>query len=65
MNELYRKRGEFSHDQLVIQSNDRGETYYFMLSETGLDGEAPIYCDGSDTIYANNFIDFIEKEICK
>jgi antitoxin YobK len=63
INELNRKNGTSSPEQLVIQENDQGESYYFNLNEIDEVGENPIYVDVTGNKYADNFLDFIAKKI--
>ncbi|MEP5339995.1 MAG: SMI1/KNR4 family protein [Algibacter sp.] len=63
INELNRKNGISNSEQLVIQENDMGETYYFKLDEVNEDGECPVYLDITDAKYVDNFLEFIVKKI--
>lgn len=63
MNELNRKNGVITNQQLTIQENDQGESYYLNLNEIGEDGENPVYIDIDESKYADNFLDFITKKI--
>ncbi len=63
INELNRKNGISTSEQLVIQENDQGESYYFDLSEIDEKGENPIYIDVTGDKYADNFLEFIRKKI--
>lgn len=63
INELNRKNGTSTDEQLVIQENDMGESYYFNLLEIDANGEYPVYNDLTQEKYADNFLDFIVKKI--
>lgn len=63
INELNRKNNFSSNDQLVIQENDQGEIYYFNLNKINEEGESPVYLDTINSMYAENFLDFIAKKI--
>nr|WP_288834906.1 SMI1/KNR4 family protein [uncultured Flavobacterium sp.] len=63
INELNRKNGTSTVEQLVIQENDMGESYYFNLLEIDPNGEYPVYNDLTEEKYADNFLDFIVKII--
>lgn len=63
INELNRKNGTSTDEQLVIQENDMGESYYFNLLEVDANGEYPVYNDLTEEKYADNFLDFIVKKI--
>ena len=63
MNELSRKNGNATNQQLIIQENDQGESYYFNLDEVDDNGESPIYIDINKSKYADDFLDFITKKI--
>ncbi len=63
INELNRKNGLFLENELVIQENNEGESYFMDLSKTNEDGEAPIYIDITRSLYASDFLDFLRKKI--
>lgn len=63
MNELDRKDGFSSPNELVIQHNDQGEDYYFDLNQVDETGESPIYVKPARSKYADNFLDFIRRKI--
>ena len=63
VNELNRKRGFSNHNELVIQENDQGETFYFDLLSPNSNGEYPVYNKIKNTKYADNFLEFLEKKI--
>lgn len=63
MNELNRKNGINSNDELVVQENDQGEVYFFDLTRCDDQGEYPIICDVNNDIYSQNFIEFLIKKI--
>lgn len=62
--EINVKNGYFSKDQLPIL-NVNGDDYYFDLSFERDDSEYPVYSTQmSDTKYADNFLEFLKKQIC-
>ena len=63
INELNRRNGITTKEQLVIQENDQGEGYYFDLSKLDNMGEYPVYLDVTNSKYADNFLDFLIKKI--
>ena len=65
MNELNRKDGFISNDELLIQTNDQNMMYYFDLKQMNEDGEAPVYIKFGDVIekYADDFFEFIAKKV--
>tara|TARA_R110001583_G_scaffold39735_1_gene127204 strand:+ start:3954 stop:4406 length:453 start_codon:yes stop_codon:yes gene_type:complete len=63
MNELNRKNGICTKEQLTILENDQGEMYYFDLNQSNNEGESPIFCDITNKKYADDFIDFLRKQI--
>jgi hypothetical protein len=63
INELERKNGIFTPNNLVIQHNDFGGDYYFDLMQVDKEGESPIYVFPERTKYADNFLDFLRKRI--
>ncbi len=66
-NELDQKNGMSSVNQLIIQTNDQAQTYYFDLLQVDKDGESPIYVGREVPLiglkYANNFLEFLQKKI--
>lgn len=62
INELNRKNGVTTNQELTIQENDQGESYYFNLSEVNEVGESPVYEDLKKSKYADNFLDFLIKK---
>ncbi|MGV3611419.1 MAG: SMI1/KNR4 family protein [Fluviicola sp.] len=63
INELNRKNGVTTHQELTIQENDQGESYYLNLNETNEAGENPVYSAVSRSKYADNFLDFLSKKL--
>lgn len=63
INELNRKNGFSTAEQLVIQETDQGETYYFDLNQLNENGENPIYNEVTGDKYADDFLHFIEQKI--
>jgi antitoxin YobK len=63
INELNRKDGFSTPEQLVIQENDQGESYYFDLTDVNEEGECPIYVDATESKYADDFLHFISQKI--
>lgn len=63
MNELNRKNGSSTKEQLVIQENDQGEAYYLNLNKVDENGEYPVYVDVTKNKYADNFLLFLVKKI--
>ena len=62
INELNRKNGVTTNQELTIQENDQGESYYFNLYEVNEEGESPVYINVNKSKYADNFIDFLIKK---
>lgn len=62
MHELHKKNKNYSSNQFVICDTD-DETYYFDLSKRSNNGEMPIYTYHSKELYANDFIEFLKKQI--
>ncbi|WP_396584162.1 SMI1/KNR4 family protein [Bartonella grahamii] len=61
----YRKNGFATPEQLVVSSNDFGETFYFDYTQFR-DGECPLYVrlpSGDCEYYASNFYEFLCKII--
>ncbi|MEL6412954.1 MAG: SMI1/KNR4 family protein [Bacteroidota bacterium] len=63
MNELDRKNGLLTSNQLAIQANDQAETYFLSLNEVDDLGECPVYIDLNERRYADNFLHFLAKKI--
>ena len=63
MNELDRKNGLLTNEQLSIQTNDQAETYFLSLNEVDDLGECPVYIDLNKSRYADNFLHFLAKKI--
>jgi antitoxin YobK len=63
MNELNRKNNLISLNQLIIMENGFGEIYYFDLLTKTETGEYSIYLLGLEKKYADNFYEFLEKQI--
>jgi len=65
MNKINRKEGSATDEQLVIQQNDRAETYYFDLNQKREDGEYPVFVDfcGEKRKYADDFLGFLKGRI--
>ncbi|MBT2563777.1 SMI1/KNR4 family protein [Pedobacter sp. ISL-68] len=63
INKLDRKNGFINSTQLSIMSNDVGETFFFDLLKIDENGEAPVYKLPSNEKYANDFLDFLKKQI--
>ncbi|WP_254473838.1 SMI1/KNR4 family protein [Bartonella sp. B1098] len=64
-NLLDRKNGFAKPQQLVVCTNDFGETFYFDYSQFQ-DGECPLYVEipsGASHYYASNFYEFLCKRI--
>jgi hypothetical protein len=65
INELHRKNGFSSPHQLVIQSNDQGEDYYFDLEQVDDKGESPVFVDSTRKKYADNFLHFLALKLAE
>ncbi|MBS7564650.1 SMI1/KNR4 family protein [Mucilaginibacter sp. Bleaf8] len=63
INELDRKNGITNNKQVSIQKNNQGQSYYINLDEIDETGESPVYNRITKTKYADNFLDFIIKQI--
>ena len=65
INELDRKNGWIDATQLVIQTTDRSEIFYFDLLQQDENGEYPVYrlFLGKKTKYADDFLDFLARRI--
>ena len=64
-NELDRKNKFTDITQLVIQTTDRSEVFYFDLLHPDENGEYPVYRNFIDSKkkYANDFLDFLIRRI--
>lgn len=63
INELNRERGISTRDELVIQENDQGETYYINLKQVGVTGESPVYVEPGKIKYAETFGEFLALKL--
>ncbi|WP_316831979.1 SMI1/KNR4 family protein [Pedobacter aquatilis] len=63
INELDRKNSILNKHQLSIMSTDQGETFYFDLEQKDDLGESPIYTLSNSKKYADDFLDFLKKQI--
>ncbi|MDB4905048.1 MAG: / family protein [Mucilaginibacter sp.] len=65
VNELERKDNFTDNTQLVIQTNDQGEIFYFDLLQISANGEYPVYRDrgGYKHKYADDFLAFLSGRI--
>jgi len=63
INELNRRKGFSTSDQLIIQKNDQAESYYFDLNQIDDAGEYPVYVDPTGIKYADSFLHFLQKKI--
>ena len=63
INQLNRKDGFSTNEQLVIQMNDQGEIYFFDLNHTDGELEYPIVVNPPGKQFSNNFLEFLEKKI--
>jgi hypothetical protein len=62
-NELDRKQGLASNEQLVFQTSDIDVGFYFDLSVYNELGEAPVFNMLTQKKYAEDFIDFLKKRV--
>lgn len=63
MHNLNQKNNLFKASHLVICESDIDGAFYFNTDEKDDDQEYPIYSAITGEIYANNFLDFLEKRI--
>ena len=63
MNELNRKKGLCTTNQLSILVTDQGDSFYLDLSEVNEQGESPVYNRFGNKRYAKDFLEFLEKQI--
>ena len=64
---MNRRHELFGIDKLTICDNDGEEIFYFATNQPNSDGEYPIYridhIEGTEELYANNFLEFLMKRI--
>lgn len=62
MSKIYREKG-FDQNCIIISVTDRGEVFYLDGNKIDVDMEYPVYLNVTNSLYAENFILFLERRI--